>query len=404
LLDGSGDRDLNRALIGALMTHEEVRVERKAHVTGTIGKRYSRQSITGCDKDGNPIPSRTEDARRLREEIGMIAKRTPGALLVTTKGAEDALLAGEHLGEDIATAHAGALRGKNAWENRSTVIAVGQESLSIDQVELIARGFMATDPLPFVSMADPELPADWPWKQWPYRATRMRRMQDGTLQPIEVDVHPDLRVQRVLEQIREAEVIQGIDRVRPVFNRRNIIAMNQLVLDLTYDRIAPHRDLIRGGDRIECALARAGVLPGTPADLLRAFPDLFCSEITARRELRVWQEKWGQNPNRESIWNLTPFIFRRPGQRGKPSTVWVSAHHATPQAAAEAVLGPLAQFQPVAAGAAEALRLELELPKGVSSVADQWPDRCMPEDRMAWLPPPMLKNADPFRSRAPPDG
>ena len=345
MMDGTGNEALNRVLLGKRLTHDVVRVERNAHVTGTTGRRYSRQSITGLDRDGAEIKNRSAGAGRLREEIGTIAAHSTEPLVVGTKRAVASLIDGGHLPADATTMSYGALRGKNDAEHRPTVIAVGQESVSIDTAEMIARAFMATDPTPFVSMARPDLPADWPYKQWPYRASRMRRMRDGTLQAVEVDVHPDPRVQRILEQVREAEVIQGIDRVRPVFNRRDIVALNNLVLDLTYDEICPHRELVQGGDRIALALERAGVLPETASELARAFPDLFGSEGTAARDLRAWRQKRSQIPNRESICDLTPFLYRRPGQRGRSARVLVATRHAGAKAAAEAVLGPLATFE-----------------------------------------------------------
>ena len=39
----------------------------------------------------------------------------------------------------------------------------------------------------------------------------------------------------MLEQVREAEIVQAIDRVRPVFNRRRIIVLTNMALDLTVD-------------------------------------------------------------------------------------------------------------------------------------------------------------------------
>jgi hypothetical protein len=133
----------------------------------------------------------------------------------------------------------------------------------------------------------------------------------------EVDVHPDPRVQRVIEQIREAEVLQAVDRVRPVFDHRQVVVMNQLVLDLTYDRVVPHRELVAGGDKIEQAWALKCVLPETPEDLHEAFPGLFGSPDTAKRALRANRKKGGQGPNIYSIWQMPLFFYRRPGQRGQ---------------------------------------------------------------------------------------
>jgi hypothetical protein len=76
VLDGTGDPQLNRALFGDALVHEEVRIERKATVTGTMGKGYSRQSITGHDRGGNPLNSREADASRLRVEIGHVVRQT----------------------------------------------------------------------------------------------------------------------------------------------------------------------------------------------------------------------------------------------------------------------------------------------------------------------------------------
>jgi hypothetical protein len=293
-LDGTGDPMLNRALFGASMVHEEVRIERQATVTGTVGKWYSRQSITGSDSNGIPIASRETDSNRLRTEVGRVVRQTgEPTLVVATNGAEKALIASGHLPDDARITHYGALRGRNAFEAFKAVVVVGQESVSLGDAERRARAFMASDPVPFVSMAD--VPKDWPKRDWPYQATRMRRMRDGTLMPIEVDVHPDPRVQRVIEQIREAEVLQTVDRVRPVFEHRVVVVMNHLVLDLTYDRVVSHRDLVAGGDKIDQAWALKHVLPESPADLHEAFPGLFGSVDTAKRALQASRQKGGKN-------------------------------------------------------------------------------------------------------------
>jgi phage/plasmid primase-like uncharacterized protein len=348
LLDGTGDINLNRGLFGANIAHEIVRFERDAQITGTIGKRYSRQSITGCDRQGSPLPHRKDDARRLRDEIGTIAARHPHALLVTTKRAQESCVDGGHLPAGIETEHFENLRGRNPWESKPAAIVVGQESLAIHELERLARAFYANDPVPLVSMARvDDLPHDWPIKPWPYRATRLRRISDGRLQAVEVDVHPDPRVQRVLEQVREAEVLQAVDRVRPVFNHRTLVLANELVLDLTYDRVLRHSQLVAGGSRIERAFLRTGVLPLTPEDVVRCYPDLWRSEATARADLRAFGEKGGTTPKGDSIWDCTPFSYRRPGQRGRLARVLIDTTRGDPKTLAYQVLGKLAAFAPV---------------------------------------------------------
>ena len=301
LLDGTGDLELNQKLMRTKLEHLHVRMERDADVTGTDGKRYSRQSITGKDTQGNNrSPDLVDGARRLRDDVGTIASHYETPFLSASKQAEEALVEGGHLPPDVMTSHGGMTRGRNTWEDRQTAISVGADALSIENLEILAGAFYARDPVPIVSMAARPEPADnWPSWPWPYRCTRGRRMRDGSVSYIGVDVHPDPRCQRVLEQIRESGVTQDLDRVRPVYNRRTLVALNQLVLDLTYDRVLSHRDLVAGGSRIDRVLQRTdGVLPLAPAVLASLFPDIFGSTRTAERALHAWRAIDRQTSNR----------------------------------------------------------------------------------------------------------
>jgi hypothetical protein len=343
VLDGTGSLALNRALFPGIR-HVHIPVERMAHVTGTIGKSYSRQSLTGMDRRAKAIPEKEAAATRLRQEITTIVAGSPGPVLVVTNKNVATGMKSEIHTEDARHAHFGAVRGLNEWEDCRSAVVVGRESVSIETVEDLARAYLASDAAPFVSMAATP-PPDWPWRQWSYRATRGRRMADGTVQAVEVELHPDPRAQELLEQIREAEIVQAADRVRPVFNERTIVLMNNLALDMTYNRVLRHADLVAGGSRWERAWAATGIIPLGAVDLRKAHPTLFPSVEAARLALKREPPNWGQSPNSSAIWVMTPINFRLKGRPGPAGRILVdTVRHAAPRAAVEAVLGPMAWF------------------------------------------------------------
>ncbi|MBV8915271.1 MAG: hypothetical protein JOZ05_19810 [Acetobacteraceae bacterium] len=210
LTDGTGDVALNRAIFGTRLEHTEARVERNATITGTTGRGYSRQSLTGLDQYDRPIKGHQASAKRLRHDIAAVAERMPGKTLFAADQRVEAAIA-PLLSEGGPTGHFGNGRGKNEWRDCESVVVAGPPPISMQDLEDLARCYLAGDPEPFHS-ADVPMPDDWPVKGWPYVCTRMRRMVDGTLAPVEVAVHPDPRLQRVWEQIREAEIVQWADR------------------------------------------------------------------------------------------------------------------------------------------------------------------------------------------------
>jgi hypothetical protein len=338
VLDGTGDIDLMRKLVGANLRHVHVPFPRNAHITGTIGRKYSRQSITGLDRHGQPIENKTQASERLRKEIGVIQSSLPaGSLLGGTKRVIETLTQSGVLPPNTETTHLSKMRGLNTWEDCEGVAVFGAEYLGIGELEGYARAFMADDPEPFVSMDHPA-PDGWEFPQWPYKATRMRRKADDTLQPVDVEVHPDPRVQKVLEQIREASIVQLLDRTRPIWNHRKFIVANDLALDVTYDVVRPHRELVAGGGPLERAMARTGILPCNFEDFSRINPNVIKSINTFGR---CWKN-YPQNSNKNPIWEMGVVFYRLPGRRGPPSKALIDAkRHPGPLAALSHHLGAL---------------------------------------------------------------
>jgi hypothetical protein len=68
-------------------------------------------------------------------------------------------------------------------------------------------------------------------RQYPY-GERPYTMSDGSPRQARVRVHPDRRVQVVVEQIREAETLHAIDRLRLIHSTREktvVILCNRII-------------------------------------------------------------------------------------------------------------------------------------------------------------------------------
>ena len=93
--------------------------------------------------------------------------------------------------------------------------------------------------------------------------------------------------------MREAELVQTGDRVRPIFNRRHLVFANSLALDMTYDKVLNHTDLVRGGNRFDRAWKTNGVVPLGAADLFAVHRQFFPSEGSAKEALKGTSENGG---------------------------------------------------------------------------------------------------------------
>jgi hypothetical protein len=122
-------------------------------------------------------------------------------------------------------------------------------------------------------------------------------MREGSERRVRGRVHPDWRVQAVVEQAREAEMVQAIDRLRLIHNekRKAVYVLCSIPLDLPVDELVTWKQLT--GDRrlsnalTECDERGWDALPLAPRELSRLFPNLWGSGKAAERWrdiIRVW--------------------------------------------------------------------------------------------------------------------
>jgi hypothetical protein len=271
----------------------------------------------------------------------------------------EALKPGEH---GAHAAHFGVIRGRNDWEGINQIMIIGREEPSPAVVERIARAFAAHDDAPFESLNG---------KRYP-QAQRGIRKRDGSGHAIRVNFHPNPWADRVLKAIRDAEIVQAVERIRPIFKDKpvEIILLSPVAVDLTVDQVVPWMDWRKGGTRIERALEQSRVIPLSSREAARLLPDIWGGEKTARDDLSA-AGLLRQNLNRESYLQFDAIRIgvvasyrgeAEPRKRAHEHIALIAASTDEARAVLEAVTGPLRHFEiievieadPAAVDAAEA--------------------------------------------------
>jgi len=116
---------------------------------------------------------------------------------------------------------------------------------------------------------------------------------------------------------------------------------NSLVLDLTYDRVLTHAELVAGGTRWDRAWSAAGILPLGARDLHALHPGLFRTRSSAEDALKEARRKGGGSPNRSLFERPPLYRYRLKGQSGRElSKAFIDpVRHPNPRAALSAALG-----------------------------------------------------------------
>ena len=172
--------------------------------------------------------------------------------------------------------HFGDLRGLNEFEGFDNVIIVGREQPPSNALEDLARGLWWDADTALISLEDAKGNKPLHKSSRTYRALEYKAVQ--------VAVHPDPRVQLVLEQVREAESEQALDRLRllrpPSGQQRQVFILSSVPLNVSVNHLYGWKQLHQCLALLEEA---DGVLPLNPAHMVLRCPNTASSERTARR-------------------------------------------------------------------------------------------------------------------------
>jgi hypothetical protein len=270
VLDADLDPTIGRTFLPRLET-VAVPVDRCAEVIQVRDTACSRRRLLAWATA--PEAEMRRAANRLAEVQALLdveAAKGARVLLVTYKATAERL----RVPAGGAIEWFGNIRGLDRYKDFDTVIIAGREQPPVEAAEAQARALFADDPEPLTLTGDL------------VEQGRGYRLRDGRSIAGTVAVHPDPRVQTVLEQVRERETAQAIDRLRLIHRTRpaRVIVLSNVVLDLTVDRLTTWREIMP--TRLEQAAARGLAVPLSATELHRCFPDLWPSAEAAKKDLQ----------------------------------------------------------------------------------------------------------------------
>lgn len=231
IIDADADPALLELYFGRKVDLVDIPVERLAEIHQFKDRTFSKTSLLKAD-----------DGALLKDVETFVERVSPSGatLVVASKGVRKALSGEVDLELPADTPFAGAtlthfnsLRGVNRYSDYQNIVIVGREQPSTTGLEQLARALWwdAEEPLKLLEDKSGSSPFE------PVSGTYW--VQDGT-ESAKTHAHPDQRANALLRQIREAESVQAIDRLRLLRPSksgldRRVFILSSLPLDLRID-------------------------------------------------------------------------------------------------------------------------------------------------------------------------
>ncbi|MDC1439938.1 hypothetical protein N8206_01265, partial [Planktomarina temperata] len=280
-LDATADPIITEAYLPALQYHQiDVRqLAVVSQVHDRTGSKNFWNSKIGPEQENlseSTYDARHNDLASLITILNAWVKAGESPLLVGNKDLCKFLRDHPRLDAGVAVAHFASLRGSNAYADRSVVFITGRNQPPIDGIEQQARAIFGNSGNPLSYDDKENLPLDqvdyWLSARSPHAPAAMT-----------VPSFSDPRIEAVQKQIREAETVQAIARLRLVWAdyQKRVFLLSNLPVEMPVDHLIEFNDLMP--DRLEMELIRTGDLPLTPLGLEKMRPDLGYAGASARK-------------------------------------------------------------------------------------------------------------------------
>lgn len=244
VLDGTADAALLTPILGAQLESRIISAERNGVVIQATSAQFDRRSMMKWESKEAP-----GYRRNLASFIKGLGTKKP--LLITHKDVEKEMQREGLTGEGWEVAHFGAIRGVDTLKHCDTVIVAGRQQPGPRAVLNVARCLFSDDPEALPADAEP-LP----------ETVRLA----GCGAPIKTLLYADRRLQAVLAQNREQEIVQAVDRLRLINDgkTRLVIILTSIATDIPVNLALSWKHLHRRLIPIAEAARDAGVIRLNP--------------------------------------------------------------------------------------------------------------------------------------------
>ena len=199
-------------------------------------------------------------------------------LLVSHKALHDHLRSHPHVHQKADLAYFNALRGLNTYEDNSVIFITGRNQPPLDDIERQARVVFGASGTP-LHFDDPEQRPTEEIGYW--LSARSPHPPSG----VSVTSFSDPRIAAIQKQIREAETVQAIARLRLVWAKyqKRVFLLSNLPVEMPVDHLIEFGDLIP--DRLEIELMKNGNVALTPRGVTKMHPNWNLSLDSAKKAI-----------------------------------------------------------------------------------------------------------------------
>jgi hypothetical protein len=334
LIDASADYEINKYIWGERLESVEFHAKRNVNITQVKRLTFSKSSL-GIGYNGNEHEDKAQ-RKQLIEFIDNLAEESAKEKILVVASKKVIEFLNDQFPANVITGHFGALRGSNEYEKIKTAIIIGREEPQSRAIESLARCLM--------SRSKNYIMSNWPDYE---TKTIKRRLIDDTFEEERVRFLTYPLCNKVLNQIREQEIEQALDRLRLINSSetKKVYLLTSIVIDEEISESKNWNEIIRNtkmDKAIQFALKKAKAFPLSATGILSATPnDLWYTRNAVKSYItRNGGVKWVVNLIKYYIQNdpLLHVKYRTNGARGKPSEALISANEEDPKHALEMVL------------------------------------------------------------------